>query len=350
MSGQIHPAQSIDWDLEHLSACPVCGSQQEQAVLYRGLRDKVYAGTGGEWTFYRCGVCGSGYFNPRPTKESVGRLYEEYYTHAHTPPPAYQQLSWAGKLRRVLGNGYRNFRFGMRERPTCALGILTAMLMPDYRALLDAGGRHLPKKPKGSLLDVGCGNGDFLAFATRAGWKAIGVEPDPKAVETARARGMTVQAGGLEVLEQEREAFDGITMNHVIEHVHHPRETLWACYRLLKPHGWLWIETPNLDAQGHTHYRENWVGLDIPRHLVVFTYRALTRLLREVGFARIEQLPYYPLCERVYAMSRAITTGASPHQPPPLPREELILARQAEVKARKRPEIREFIMVRAWKD
>ena len=335
--------------LEHLRACPVCEAEAGQSLLYQSLRDKVYRNTPGEWDFYRCSACGSGYFNPRPTPEAVGKLYEEYYTHTHATPPAYEQLGWAGKLRRMLGNGYRNYRFGMRERPASVLGVVAAMLTPDYRALLDAGGRHLPKRPKGKLLDVGCGNGDFLVFARRAGWRALGVEPDPKAVETARARGLTVHLGGLEVLESEREAFDGVTMNHVIEHVHYPRATLQACHRLLKPGGWLWIETPNLDAQGHTRYRENWVGLDIPRHLVVFTYRSLTRLLREVGFARIEQLPYYPLCERVYAMSRAIATGASPHHPPPLSHEERILAQQAEVDARRRPEIREFVMLRAWK-
>lgn len=341
-----------DWkatDLEHLIACPVCDAPWGQAVLYRHLRDKVYPETPGAWDFYRCGACGSGYFNPRPTPETVGKLYESYYTHTHATPPTYEQLSLAGKVRRMLGNGYRNYRFGMRERPASVLGVLVAMLMPDYRALLDAGGRHLPKHPKGRLLDVGCGNGDFLEFATRAGWQAVGVEPDPKAVEVARARGLTVHLGGLETLENEREAFEGITMNHVIEHVHYPRAVLQACHRLLKPCGWLWIETPNLEGQGHARYRENWVGLDIPRHLVVFTYRSLMRLLQEVGFARVEQLPYYPLCERVYAMSRAIATGASPHQPPPLPQEERIIAMQAEVDARRRPEIREFVMIRAWK-
>jgi SAM-dependent methyltransferase len=335
--------------LEFLDACPVCGARTGQALLYRGLRDKVYPSTPGAWDFYRCEECGSGYFNPRPTPEAVGRLYEAYYTHAHADAPDYAQLSLLGKLRRILGNGYRNYRFGMQERPASILGVLVAWLMPNYRALLDAGGRHLPKQPKGRLLDVGCGNGDFLQFAQRAGWEAIGVEPDPKAVEVAHARGLTVHLGGLETLQAVSEAFDGITLNHVIEHVHHPRATLEQCYRLLRLGGWLWLETPNLDALGHAHYGENWVGLDIPRHLVVFTDRALMRLLQEVGFTRIERLPYYPLCERVFAMSRAIATGASPHHPPPLPRLERFLARQAETTARRNPELREFTMVRAWK-
>jgi SAM-dependent methyltransferase len=327
----------------------VCGARTGQALLYRGLRDKVYLSTPGAWDFYRCEECGSGYFNPRPTPEAVGRLYEAYYTHAHTDAPDYAQLSLLGKLRRILGNGYRNSRFGMQERPASILGVLVAWLMPNYRALLDAGGRHLPKQPKGRLLDVGCGNGDFLQFAQRAGWEAIGVDPDPKAVEIARARGLTVHLGTLETLQEPPESLQGITMNHVIEHVHDPRATLTRCYRLLKPGGWLWLETPNLNAQGHALYRENWIGLDTPRHLVVFTERSLLRLLQEVGFARIERLPYCPLCERVFGMCRALAIGASPHNAPPLPPQERRVARQAEAKARRNPEIREFTMVRAWK-
>jgi SAM-dependent methyltransferase len=194
--------------------------------------------------------CGSGYYNPRPTPEAVGRLYEAYYTHAHTDAPDYAQLSLLGQAASHLGNGYRNYRFGMQERPASILGVLVAWLMPNYRALLDAGGRHLPKQPKGRLLDVGCGNGDFLQFAQRAGWEAIGVDPDPKAVEIARARGLTVHLGTLETLQEPPESLQGITMNHVIEHVHDPRATLTRCYRLLKPGGWLWLETPNLRRAG----------------------------------------------------------------------------------------------------
>jgi len=71
--------------------------------------------------------------------------------------------------------------------------------------------------------------------------------------------------------------------------------------------------------------------------------------LQEVGFARIERLPYCPLCERVFGMCRALAIGASPHNAPPLPPQERRVARQAEAKARRNPEIREFTMVRAWK-
>ena len=336
-------------ELEIVGRCPVCASTAHRP-LYQNLRDKVYKGTPGEWDFYRCEACGCGYFDPRPTPQAVGKLYAEYYTHSAQSIPEYHQLSIAGKLRRILGNGYRNYRFGTNDRPSSRLGVLVAWLMPRYRALLDAGGRHLPKaKPNARLLDVGCGSGDFMLLAQRAGWQCVGVEPDPEAVKVARQRGLSVIEGDINTLHHQSEAYDGITLNHVIEHVHHPQAVFSDCYRLLRKGGWLWLETPNLDSQGHARFGADWVGLDIPRHLVVFTYHTLTSLLQQVGFQRIEPLPYYPLCERVYAMSYAIATGQSPHHPPPLSPELLAEARRAERVAQYDVPRREFIMLRAWK-
>jgi hypothetical protein len=149
------------------------------------------------------------------------------------------------------------------------------------------------------------------------------VEPDPKAVEVARARGLTVHLGGLETLhDASRRRFEGITLNHVIEHVHHPLRDAGA---LLPPAasaaagcGW---RRRTWTRRGTPAIGEHWVGLDTPRHLVVFADRALLRLLREeVGFARIERLPYCPLCARVYGMSRALRDQARrPTSRRPLP-------------------------------
>ena len=43
-----------------------------------------------------------------------------------------------------------------------------------------------PWSGEGRLLDVGCGNGYFLAFMRRMGWNVSGVEIDPGAVRIAR--------------------------------------------------------------------------------------------------------------------------------------------------------------------
>ena len=105
-------------------------------------------------------------------------------------------LSFPVKFRRMLANGYRNHQYGTRDYPASSLGILAARLMPDGRAIIDAGMRHLPKaNAKNSLLDLGCGNGAFLLRARSAGWLVVGADFDAKAVETAPVRGTLCSLG-----------------------------------------------------------------------------------------------------------------------------------------------------------
>src|SRR5882762_7637137 len=47
----------------------------------------------------------------------------------------------------------------------------------------------------GRILDVGCTVGTFLLAARRRKWLAVGIEPNPRAVAIARARGFEVHEG-----------------------------------------------------------------------------------------------------------------------------------------------------------
>ncbi|MHB8570738.1 MAG: hypothetical protein ACYC97_11150, partial [Metallibacterium sp.] len=67
-------------DLEFVPHCPVCGCA-ERRLLYKGLTDRVFCVADGAWDLYRCAQCASGYLDPRPTPESIGRAYAGYYTH-----------------------------------------------------------------------------------------------------------------------------------------------------------------------------------------------------------------------------------------------------------------------------
>ena len=44
----------------------------------------------------------------------------------------------------------------------------------------------LRAEERGKLLDIGCGNGYFLAQMRDLGWDVVGVEPDPNAVKVAK--------------------------------------------------------------------------------------------------------------------------------------------------------------------
>jgi len=332
--------------LERVVRCPVCGSA-ERALLYQALTDRVFFCAPGKWTLQRCAQCRSAYLDPRPTRNTIGLAYERYYTHAAEDSEGVSPIT---RLRRAVRNGYLNHRFGTDYNPSSWLGRLVGPLLPGKRAQLDARARNLPPPtPNAALLDVGCGNGDFLDLARRTGWRVTGVDPDPKAVETARARRLDVRLGGLELLAGSGIAFDLITSSHVIEHVHEPLQMLRACHTLLKPTGFLWLETPNLDSIGHGLYGHAWRDLDPPRHLVLFTWRSLTSALEAAGFARVEAEPHRPLCRDIFAASEAIARGRDPVRDARLSVRGHWLAFRAELLARTRPEQREFITVKVWK-
>ncbi len=76
------------------------------------------------------------------------------------------------------------------------------------------------------VLDVGCGNGEFLKRAKGLGWEVYGLDFDPKAVTAAQASGIHATVGDLESARYPSEHFDAVTMSHVIEHLHDPVEAL----------------------------------------------------------------------------------------------------------------------------
>jgi len=344
-SMQTWPAEG----LEHVEQCPVCGSA-DRTLLYEGLTDRVFFCAHGVWTLQRCRECRSAYLDPRPTRETIGLAYSRYYTHAAGDRGSVHGLSWMGRLRRAVGNGYLNGRYGTDFRPASLLGRLAVTMVPGKRVQLDAQARNLPSAwPGAALLDVGCGNGDFLDFARRAGWQVTGVDPDPKAAETAWSRGLDVRLGGIEVLDGSGAIFDVVTLSHVIEHAHEPLQMLRACQRLLRRGGFLWLETPNLDSIGHRVYGPNWRGLEPPRHFVLFTWGSLVRALEAAGFARIEPQPARPLCSSIFAASEAIARGRDPYTEArlsPIGRWRAFLANR---RAERQPKGREFITVKAWK-
>jgi len=322
----------------------------ERALLYEGLTDRVFFCAPGTWTLFRCASCRCAFLDPRPTPETIGRAYSNYFTHAAQGENGKRKMPFKRWLQRALANGYRNYRFGTHLKPSSYFGVLMAYLLPSKRAVLDAERRHLfPTRSGERLLDVGCGNGAFLDLAQRIGWRTVGIDFDPEAVKTARSLGLDVRLGGIDVLNPALEQFDGITLSHVIEHVHTLTELLRACYRLLKPGGWIWVETPNLDAIGHELFRRNWLHLDPPRHLVLFTRAALLQALVNAGFTYAEDQPYRPQYAPSFGASEFIAKGLNPI-PPPTPSDDTRkIIRRAETVARHDFIKRECITLKAQK-
>ena len=305
-------------ELEHVPTCPMCGSAHRE-VLLDGLVDNVFFVAPGRWTLHRCNQCSSAYLDPRPNSASIGKAYGTYYT--HVAGAEQRDAAPPGFLRRVkikLSNGYWNERYGTQRHPASSMGVWIAKFFSRRRETLDIAFRYLPKPTPGQrLLDIGCGNGDFLIHAQEAGWQVCGLEPDPKAAATTRERGLEVLVGTVDLLASESSCFDAITLSHVIEHVHEPRQLLQAVHRLLKPGGMVYIETPNIKSQGAHVFGKNWRGLETPRHLVLFNPASLKSMLSVSGFRDIQLARRTTVRQGMYLSSLRMLAGRSPYDAEP---------------------------------
>ncbi|HEU4402015.1 MAG TPA: class I SAM-dependent methyltransferase [Candidatus Polarisedimenticolia bacterium] len=104
------------------------------------------------------------------------------------------------------------------------------------------------RSPRGSLLDVGCGDGLFLKVARDSGWGVEGIEFSPEGARRASTRlGRPVAVGDLARGGMLRGPFDAVTLWHVLEHLPEPAAMLEAVRRRLRPGGLLVAAVPNLD-------------------------------------------------------------------------------------------------------
>ena len=262
--------------------CYLCGAHGR--LLYQGLKDRLF-GVSGMWDLKQCAApeCGLVWLDPMPVEEDVGRLYTNYFTHVPDVSAKKQR-----NLKSRLKNSTLAYAFDYPERiPEGWVRVFGKMLSKSHfiqerlgRSIMWLNGRW-----RGRLLDIGCGNGRFLAQMRKLGWSCVGFEPDPVAAEVARKRHrLEVYHGLLRETGLQKGAFDIITMSHVIEHLPDPSRTLKICHQLLKENGLVVIATPNISSLGHRIFQSAWRGIEPPRHLFLFSVASLRNLARSAGF------------------------------------------------------------------
>lgn len=144
------------------------------------------------------------------------------------------------------------------------------------------------QSPKGRILDIGAGVGDFLSVCKNDGWQTIGIEPSDKAKNIAISKGVSFVEN---LSELENHSFDIITMWHVLEHVPNLEEQITELKRLIKPNGTIIIAVPNFKSFDAKHYGQFWAAFDVPIHLWHFSKTAIKKLFAREKLELIKVLP-----------------------------------------------------------
>jgi len=153
--------------------------------------------------------------------------------------------------------------------------------MPKVRNYFRLGLHSLPKGSK--ILDIGCGEGDFIEYAANRGCQVWGMDFSAEMIAMAKKRAPQSKffAGTLEEFLQEHPGgkFDGATMFEVIEHLSDPLSTLSEVKKLLKPGGRVIVSVPNQEAWPVSHFVDH-----PPHHLTWWNKEALILLAQKAGF------------------------------------------------------------------
>jgi SAM-dependent methyltransferase len=238
-----------------------------------GLREK--------FAYFRCISCGCLQLDETPANldKYYPNDYYSYQTLQDAPVPWFAQLK-------------RRWAYPSMIRHRAGWHSVTGQLLcrfkkgPEFPHWLSLLAR--PILSNAAILDVGCGSGATLLELRKCGFTRLrGIDPFiPQSI---------TYAGGVQVNKQRIEdtqgRFDLIIFNHVFEHLDNPVATLEQAVRLLAEDGQILIRLPLVDSAAAQEYRENWVQLDAPRHIMLHTRKSMDLLARKTGL-KIKRVAY----------------------------------------------------------
>ncbi len=227
--------------------CNVCGN--DNAAPLRMAIDRLH-GFEGLFQYVQCKSCGLVYMNPQIAPECISQFYPDDYA------PHQAGSASTGKT---------------AHKPDLPKMILDTL------------------NSQSSVLDIGCGNGDFLNNVRHfCNCRVNGVDTSENAVLCAKKQyGLDIFRGEITSAPFEEKSFDLITAWSCIEHMNNPALAVKKMFSLCKPGGFLFLKTPNYDSFAAKLFKENWYHLDCPRHLYIFSPSTITALLEKSGFGAV---------------------------------------------------------------
>jgi ubiquinone/menaquinone biosynthesis C-methylase UbiE len=145
----------------------------------------------------------------------------------------------------------------------------------------------LPKKDA-LILEAGCGNGDWLFYLKKSGYKKIvGLDFSDMSLKKVRTMDKNIMLikGDIRNLPIKEKCFDSVLSFGVIEHFQKPQRLITEMYRVIKNNGNIFLDTPNTLSL-HTFYRfyRRIRGTWVVGYEDSYTPKKLTKMIRKAGF------------------------------------------------------------------
>ena len=249
-------------------ACRVCSNRENN--LIHTAREMMF-GTRERFDYLECGECGTVQIVQVPDLTT-------YYPPEYLSFDSEREIDLATNLQRRIGARLAGMRIVkgsgllgkivLAAKPWVATHYPTSLLEPS----LNLGFRS-------RILDFGCGSGHLLRTLYYFGFRKLTgadafIESD-------------LEYPGVRILKRELSELDGefdlIMLHHSFEHLVDPLSAMREIHRLLADDGSCLIRMPVV-SHAWEIYGVDWVQLDPPRHLFLFTERAFKDLVRSAGF------------------------------------------------------------------
>jgi SAM-dependent methyltransferase len=228
--------------------CPVCASDSTSEL--DKLWDDRYAYPG-RFTKMGCAGCGHIFLVCGLTARQLGDLYTNYYPRKSLDINKYHAyVEQDGFLAWINGLGSSAFRW-------VPVGV--------------------------RVLDVGCGFGESIGYHAARGCDVYGVEADENIRRVIEKFGYKIHVGLFDENIYERDFFDYVTMDQVIEHVTDPITALQGIERILKPGGVVILSTPNANGWGANLFKKRWINWHAPYHLQFFSNHSIRIAAEKAG-------------------------------------------------------------------
>lgn len=263
----------------HVTNCPICGNQ----TFKERFTCKDYTATQENFNLVSCTQCEFMITTPRPEDSELGKYYlsDDYISHSNKAVSLIDKVYLAA----------RNYTLAWKRK----------LIL-----------KHSTRSEK-KLLDYGCGTGAFIQATSNDNWQSSGVEPSLAARDEAKKITQLPIYSSLEEINDQ--AFDAITLWHVLEHVPDLNELLQKLKSILNHNGTMFIAVPNHNSWDGKKYKEYWAGYDVPRHLWHFSDQTMKRLLENNGLTLQQIIPmkldsfYISLLSEKYKKGSTTITG-----------------------------------------